>query len=63
MIMEKTTNSQPTASYIRSQNLHAFGWNMFKEHLVKIKVMESTKDEVPDDWNQAFLKACRGNLD
>jgi len=61
--MENKNLLTPTVLYIRSQNLHAFGWNMFKEHLVKIKVMESTKDEVPDDWNQAFLKACRGNLD
>ena len=49
----------PTAEFIREKNLHAFGWKFFIDELVKLGVIEKGQD-VPDEWNQAFLKACRG---
>lgn len=49
----------PSADFIRQKNLHSFGWKFFVDELVKLKVIEKG-DEVPEEWNQAFLKACRG---
>lgn len=59
--MKTQEKLSPTAKYVADKNL--LSWNMFKEHLAKNGVIENVKDEVPEEWNQAFLKACRGIKD